>query len=149
MLDGVLVLEGRGSRRGVGSSFVLDPQPWWEVSLQALGPLLPLKPLGVHTLALLLVLPKSLFQPSFTLAAGHSKQGWCPHFVEDKVKAQSGEVTWAKSNSELVAEPGLTPRPDSRLVLSVALTAPPRPAVLRWVWPWSHKPCVLGSVRSS
>lgn len=100
MLGGLLELEGRGSRRGVGSSFVLDPQPWWEVGLRALGPLLPFVPLGVHTLALLLLLPKSLFQPSFTSAPGHSEQGWCSHFAEDKVKAQRGEATWAKSNSE-------------------------------------------------
>lgn len=90
MLGGLLELEGSGSRRGVGSSCVLDPQPWWEVGLWALGPLLPLMPLGVRTLALLLVLPKSLFQPSFTSAQDIASRTGAP--ILQKIKLRHREV---------------------------------------------------------
>lgn len=54
-------------RAGVeGGEWVLCSRPvaWWEDGLRALGPLLPLKPLGARTLALLPVLPHGLFQLS-------------------------------------------------------------------------------------
>lgn len=71
---------------------------------ESVCPLLPLTPLGTHTLELLPVLPRSV---SCELYSSPRMQG-APIFVEDEVKAQTGKVTW--SNSEVAAKPGSEPR---------------------------------------
>lgn len=41
VLGGVSELKGRGSSRGVGPSFVLDLQPWFEIGLLGAGSTAP------------------------------------------------------------------------------------------------------------